>query len=894
MRCWILTTKGVFDRSASTAKHVTISGWPAWRDLLTRCHRKNAPKTKKLGWAALFSDVREGADKLDALSVTATNAIILDLDDVGRQWPDPDAPYRTVSDTITLVTQALKGLGFAWWESWQSRPACPRLRIVLPLPGPIDPSLSSKMWTKLAQALIQVGIPTPDTTSRESTRLNLLPTVHSQWGVVEGSLAQPPKQEAPVPVVGVKPSPTLGPSEDLSLGGEVVLEWETGGFTGVSEVTPDILKGKARPTEPKRSRCRCPQATDTQSFSAFARFCRGLLYVTCTSTSHGHPSGATWSYSPSDATVTAMEVPHPYSRGATGALLKAGKEDKAGNVEYTTIAYTVPQVTTIFVDEENGEEWWKIEFSRFSGPPVEVVLRRDEVGSASKLIDRAGRMGMDVHECNKRELTRYLSDFVSHNHSKIRMQSVASRCGWFGAGYLWGLNWLSDAGGEEPPRELVVPSGDGRSQLAYGMRHQGTLDGWVKAAKLMLPFPLATVGLYVSLASVLVPRVECQAFVFEWASSTGTGKTTCLRIAASAWGNPDDLITGWDGTRVGLERRASFLSSMPMFKDDTKTTDGAKNSVDPEWAIYRVVSGEGRERAQPGGGMQQTSKWALNLLMTGEEAQYGAGQAGGARARLLSIQDPPFHLTTKDSVSKLVAPFADGTQANHGHIGPAFVAYVSGIPKTKLREAWNKRRSHYLTLLDGKHSAADRMSSHLALCELAGSILEQALGRQGSPLGANPREVVEELAAKIIEADMAAGDVDPFDRSVNEFYSWCVAHRSGFWSSDADESRGPASGWLGRWDGGELWSSLYAKPSAIERFLREGKYTGAAGNYATQWLKRGHIVAGVGRPMWRVRIAGASDWAYRLDKVAPFLVNGLDQMEPSPGFHVPVYEIEVV
>lgn len=898
MRAWILTG-GVYDRSVSIAKQISVKDWASWRAFLAKCQKSNRPKSKKTGWCALFSEIQAGATKLDAISVTAGNAVILDLDDPGRQWSDPDAPYRGLDELLVLVTEALSPLGFVWWESWQSREDKPRIRIVLPLAGPTDPLLLSRLWTRLSQSLIQVGIPTPDVTSRESTRLNLLPTGYSKWGVVEGPLAQAPKAsaaEAGVPVVGgIKTTPALGPSDELGLAGDIVLEWESGGFTSVADVTPDIIKERARPSEPKRARCRCPHADATQSFSAFARFCRGLLYVTCSSTGHGHPSGATWSYSPSDTVGVSseMEIPHPYKRGATGALLKEGKPDKEGNADYTTIAYTVPQVTTIFVDEETGEEWWKIEFARFSGPPVEVVLRRDEVSSASKLIDKAGRMGMDIHECNKRELTRFLSDFVSHNHSKIRTQSVASRCGWFGGGYLWGHNWLSDFKGEEPPRELVVPSGDGRSQLAFGMRSVGTLDGWVRGAKMMLPYPLAFIGIYVSLASVLVPRVECQAFVFEWGSSTGTGKTTALKIAATAWGNPDDLISGWDGTRVGLERRASFLSSMPMFKDDTKTKDQAKNSVDPEWAIYRVVSGEGRERAQPGGGMQQTSKWALNLLMTGEEALYGSGQAGGARARLLSVQDPPYGLATKDAVSRCVAPFADAMHANYGHVGPAFAAFVSSVPRSKLREAWAKRRNHYLKLLDGKHSAADRMSSHLALTELAGVLLEQMLAGHNVPLGGAPRAFVENLAEKIIEVDMASGDVDPFDRSAQEFYSWCVAHRSGFWSGDSEESRGPVSGWLGRWDGGELWASLFAKSSAIERFLRENRYPGAPGNYATQWIKRGHLVSGNGRPTWRVRIAGASDWAYRMDRTAGFLVNGLDSADPAPGYHVPVEVVEL-
>ena len=876
MNVWVLTG-GVFDRSVSSAKHIQVSFPDGWRGLLTTASVKNAPKTKKLGWAVLLSDVIPSATKLDAVSVTQPTHIVIDLDDVGRQWPnDLDAPSRTTDQVVEICTAALAPLGFAWWETWRSRPAEVRMRLVLQLAEPVSQVVSHRIHADITKRLVDAGIPADkDTTSREATRLNHLPCVGARHGVVDGDTIP-----APIDTTGslpgtpyVAPIPVAPTLRNDAIGGEIVLEWERGGFNAVSSITPDLISDKARPGE-RRARCRCPITPDSTSFGAFARFCRGLLYVTCSSSSHAHPTGATYSYAATDSGGDALDqpiIPHPYRMGATGALLKEDGKDESGSVQYKTIAYTTPRVTTIFQDEESGDEWWKIEWARFNGPPVEVVLRRDECSSASKLIERAGRVGLDIHECNKRELTRFLSDYVSANFQKIRLQSVAARCGWFGDGFLWGQTWLSDSDGAEAPRELVVPSGDGRSQLAFGMRQSGTLAGWAAAAALLVDYPLAMAGVYAALASVLVERINCQACVLEWASSTGTGKTTCLRIAASVWGSPDDMISGWDGTRVGLERRAGFLHNIPMFKDDTKTTDQAKNSVEPEWAVYRVVSGEGRERATPGGGMQHTAKWSLCLLLTGEEPVYGSGQSGGSRARLLSIQDPPFGLTTKDAVSRLVAPISDGTTKNSGTVGPSFAAFAGNIPAPVLRAAWDKRRQHYITRLDKKHSAADRISSHLALLETAAVILNAMLKQQGINLGITPRTVMEALSDHLFDVDTSAGEVDPFDRGIGDFYAWCVARRSAFWSAASEESKGPPTGWLGRWDGNESWSSMYVTSAAIERFLRETRHSGQGTYWASNWIKRGYMVAAETRPTWKIRIAGASVWTYRIDRTASFL-----------------------
>ena len=875
---WILRG-GVFDRSVSVAKHVDVS-WPdGWSSLLTVSGQKNNPKSKKLGWAILLADTIASATKLDAVSVTTATHIVLDLDDVGRQWPDDlDAPSRTTDEVVSLCQQALAPYGFAWWETWRSRASEVRMRLVLQLDSPVTQAVSHRLHADLTRKLIAAGIPADkDTTAREATRLNHLPCVGARYGISLGPVLESPTESNGVQAAGptaggVEIIPPHGPTRNDAIGGEIVLEWERGGFNSVSEITPDVVASKARANE-TRARCRCPVTIDTTSFNAFARFCRGLLYVTCSASTHAHPAGVTFSYAASDNANNSDQpvIPHPYRAGNAGALLKESGKDENGTVQFTTIAYTTPKVTTIFQDEESGDEWWKIEWARFNGPTVEVVLRRDECSSASKLIDRAGRVGLDIHECNKRELTRFLSDYVSANHQRIRLQSVASRCGWFGDGFLWGSTWLSDANGTEAPRELVVPSGDGRSQLSFGMRQSGTLIDWVRACAALVDYPLAMAGVYASLASVIVERINCQACVLEWASSTGTGKTTCLRVAASVWGQPDDMISGWDGTRVGLERRAGFLHNLPMFKDDTKTSDQAKNSVEPEWAVYRVVSGEGRERATPGGGMQQTAKWSLCLLLTGEEPVYGSGQSGGARARLLSIQDPPFGLTTKDAVSRLVAPISDGTTKNAGTAGPAFAAFVSRIPAVALRASWDKRRQHYINRLDKRHSAADRVSSHLALLETAAVIFQAALKEQGLDLGITPRSVIETLSEHLYDVDVAAGEVDPFDRGILDFYAWCVARRSMFWSAASEEARGPVAGWLGRWDGNESWTSLYVTQAAIERFLMEKRHSGQGAYWASNWIKREYMMAADTRATWKIRIAGAQTWTYRIERTAGFL-----------------------
>lgn len=891
---WVLKG-GVYDRSATAARRVVVS-WPdGMTQLLDRCAQKNEPRAKLVGWAALFGDIADGADKLDALSVRTASCVVLDLDEVGTEDNDPDTPPRSVESTVELVKAAFPDTGFAYWETWRSRPGAVRMRFLFPLAYEVPALELHKSWTYIATRIVSAGIPSPDRTSREPSRVHLLPTIHGSWGIVDGapftpSRAFPTATPTPTPTATGASGAALRVRAGASVGrahlaADTLIEWERGGTAFLGTILPETVDTRARPGEPNKARCKCPVYAESSSYSAFVRFHRGVLFVVCTSAGHGHPAGATWIGGVVTADPTSLPLPRPYAQSQVGALLKETGKDEQGNPVFTTLAYTVPRVTCIYQDDESGDEWWKLEWEGRLGPST-VTLRRDEAAAASKLIDKAGRAGLDINESNKRELTRFLSDFVSHNATRIRQQSVSSRMGWFGRGFLWGRTWLADPFGIEQPRELVVAAGDGRAQLANALRAEGTFDSWCVGVSALAPYPLVLAGILVSVASCLVQLVDTQSCVFEWASPSGTGKTTSLAIAASVWGHPDELQSSWDGTKVSLEHNAAFLSAIPMLLDDTKTVSGSKNSIDPEWAIYRVTSGEGRQRAAPGGTSRQTAKWSLNMLTTGEEPVYGAGQAGGARARLLSVQDPPYGLATKDSVSRLVGPLCAGILPHYGHAGPAVANLAASIGPEKLRATWAKRREYWIDFLAGKHSAHDRVSNHLAMLELAGILLREAAKRSGSTAldTLDARAVVRAVALQSSDVDKAAGEVDPIQRAKGDFYSWCVANRAAFWALTAtgtDVTKGPSRGWLGRWDGAENWTDLYVTTDAIQRFIGDQGYTLGARMLAAQWIKCGFLTANTDRPTWKIRIAGSPDWCYRIERKSCSIFQTTDAEVPE-------------
>lgn len=921
---------GVYDRSVSHAKKISVptEQWVSHAHALLARTTKLAPANKLSHWCALFGEADPMHTKLDALAVMSSTAIVYDIDESNG------AGFDEIIDAFQSIN-----LGFIAWETWRSRSGATRVRVVYPLASPASLAEVAQAWGAMAKRLRGAGVvihrgkhpPTSgivvDPTSAEPSRLHVLPANGARTHVYDAPLYENTSRYSESPLsLGIPAEsdsvfmpndtvtsptngviiPTVG-SADLS---GAVLEWEQGDTSGectpVGEITPEHIAKYARAGELTKARCRCPMLdpnTSKGSYSAWARFVRGVLYVSCTSANHSHPAGMTWA-GKSQAHAGVLVYPPPYSRSATHALLamveaappRGKKKDHDTEVavqnKYRVVSFTAPVVSKLYQDGETLDEWWHIEWPHITHHgKASVTLRRDDCGIASKLSEKAGRLGLDIHEGNKRELPRFLSEFVSYNRARIPTQMTASRLGWFDSSFLLGHTWI--AGDEGMMRELVVPPSDGGVKMARAFQSVGALSGWAQGFHKLLAYPMAAVGILAAAASPLLNRVGCQSFAFEWASGTGTGKTTSMRMAESVFAKPIECEASWDNTKVSFERKAAFLCHLPLFLDDTKTSDaqGDRLAQALEWAIYRAVSGEGRGRGKPGG-MDIQANWNLIMFSTGEEPIYGIGQSGGARARLISVQAPPFDALTDGDVSRIVAPICDDLYANHGTLGPAFIQCISQIEASVLRGAWSKYREQWLTYLTGRHSTADRVSSHIALIELAGRIIKKVLADNGLDTAAyDPQGMCRLLAEAMITVDLQSGVTDPVIRSFSAFYGWCLSHRHNFWSVESagrNNNGGPNVGWLGRWDGGDNWTDIYFSTNALQRFLKDSNFPGSPTTLVSAWSQRGLLVKPEdGSAKWTVRIAGSTDTMWRAARLSMLgTQQAITQQEPVESVEV--------
>lgn len=917
-------TKGVYNRK--DYRRFAIDDVPAFMARIAERNTFFDPNNRKLNLRNVcFAPVEviDSTAELLVSNIASVTALIFDFDSCGG--------YDTPGQMLHAIKPAIESRYVVWWETYRSKLAGQPLhmRLLLPTERPISPAASLRLYSVYAARLRALGVQTGDisgvskpespaietgisngvspkdasrpyldTTSSEAARLHVGPLAGRQWGILDGmplavdtteqllgdvSLlpkrgkrrkAEPKAEPAEGEVIELAIESDDAPGDiasSMSIGAASAfdisnLRDENGDVIDVYKLDTAYIARHARPGEDKL-RCYCPLAPDASSASAFIHMHHGVAYITCTSDHHKHPIRHTF---PIVVGEFNFRIPPPYAVTPTHALVKqTGRQRRA---TYQTVTFTAPLITAVFSDDETNDEWWEIRWNGFGSTDMtSVSLRRDEVGMASKLLEKAGRLGLDINEGNKKELTKYLSECMAENVRNVPHRTMSARLGWHDTGFMLGGTWIS-GNAVTPPKELIIPSGDGRAAIAHAIRANGSLSEWARGWDMVANHPYAAVGVYHAIASLLLAHVRCLPSVLEWGGLTGTGKTVSLQVAASVYGQMDDMITGWDGTQVDIERVAAFSHSLPMFKDDTKTTNKGKTSIDPESTVYRVVSGEGRGRATPTG-LDARRKWRLNLLMTGEEPIYGAGQSGGARARLISIQEPPFGITTKGEVSKVVAPFMRIFAKNYGVVAPYIVAEIMNIEPAKLITAHSQIRAKWQSRL-AQHSAGDRVSSHIALMEMAARLLEKVL-HVYSAHSVEPRSAIhlKVLAKHMLEVDNVAGVVDPTERAFGDFYSWALAHRGNFWTQNSatrtssELSRIPIGGWYGRWDDGDKWDAMFFTRNAVAAFVKLFGYHEAPAILCNNWLKRGWLEPGSdGRRQHSIRIAGGKDWCYKLPK----------------------------
>ena len=361
--------------------------------------------------------------------------------------------------------------------------------------------------------------------------------------------------------------------------------------------------------------------------------------------------------------------------------------------------------------DEDGDTLYELSFVPHTKRHPERIVGGCELLKLSQAKeDLLGNRGAMVEGKYRSNLENFLVDCQKYGPSAklVRITQGTRQRGWRGEGDAAAFVMASKvvtsnavSREDDPDAPLIpIPSGSDDT-LRHALKVAGDEQLWRRAIIThILPSPVAMMYFAAGLAGLL--RYWCagsENFIMHLYGASSGGKTTVLKAAASAWGNPKRLIDTWKATSNGIERKAVGRNDMAMFLDEAGMAD-EHCLVD---SIYSIGNGSEKIRATRDVRERKASQFRLVALSTGEKQLVRGTKFAGQEVRAIELRtDQTGHalmqtIHSAEEAEELVKVL----EANYGHaIEPMIRGILSLVSKEPLaiQTIWERRtdgiRSH--------------------------------------------------------------------------------------------------------------------------------------------------------------------------------------------------------
>lgn len=152
-----------------------------------------------------------------------------------------------------------------------------------------------------------------------------------------------------------------------------------------------------------------------------------------------------------------------------------------------------------------------------------------------------------------------------------------------------------------------------KASLQASQTASGSLIDWQQMAMLCKGNSRLIFAVSAAFAPPLLLLLGMENGGIHFRGGSSSGKTTCLRAAASVWGAPDS-VQQWRATANGLEGTAAANNDCLLCLDEM----GQMDPNELGHVAYMLANGVGKTRADKSGDSRQCKQWRLIFLSSGE------------------------------------------------------------------------------------------------------------------------------------------------------------------------------------------------------------------------------------------------------------------------------------
>ena len=413
------------------------------------------------------------------------------------------------------------------------------------------------------------------------------------------------------------------------------------------------------------------------------------------------------------------EFPFPYFRGKNGGVYRQPiDEDDGADLIYEHDLYIVKRL----YDPAKGESVWIRAHFPQDGVK-EFSLPATELMALDKLKEKLGFHSIYGPKKQMDNIMSYLITAAKELQHKQRTEIMRTQFGWTDDNkeFILGDREFTAEG------DTYSPPSTATGNLATWMVPKGSLAGWQEVASIYNQegFEPHAFGFFTAFGSPLLKHLNLRGAIINLVNNTsGTGKSTILKMCNSVYGHPDELMLQWKDTPNSMIHRLGIMNNLPVTIDEITKLSGDHFSD----LAYGISQGRGKNRMQQHSNSERinSTKWSTMAL---------ASSNASFQDKLAALKATPdgefmrlfeYRIEMTDKISKEDADVIfNKLYANYGHAGQEYIKYLVA----NLEDAINtvlqvqQRIDEAIGLTN-----RERFWSAVVACNIAGALMAKDLG----------------------------------------------------------------------------------------------------------------------------------------------------------------------
>ena len=413
--------------------------------------------------------------------------------------------------------------------------------------------------------------------------------------------------------------------------------------------------------------------------------------------------------------------PFPYFRGKTGGVYIEVRDDDGGKDAINIYEHDLYIVKRLH-DPAKGESIWlrlhlpKDGMREFSMPATDVM-------SPDKLRDALGYHGVYGPKKQMESIMSYIIASAKNLQHITEVEVMRTQFGWTED------NKKFIVGEQEISADKVVysPPSTTTGSLAEWLKPTGDYEEWKKTVKTYdAPgFEPHAFGFFTAFGAPLHKHLNLKGAIINLINNTsGTGKSTILKMCNSVWGHPEELMLQWKDTMNSMIHRLGVMNNLPVTIDEITKLSGDHFSD----LAYSISQGRGKNRMKQHENAERSNstKWGTMALCSSNASFYDKlsslkATPDGEFMRLLEYRIDLTGNLTKEEADEIF----NRLYKNYGHAGVEYAKYLVGDLESALDLVLQVQQK--LDKAIGLTSR-ERFWSAIIACNIAGALIAKDLG----------------------------------------------------------------------------------------------------------------------------------------------------------------------